>query len=117
MTDREIHEHYMVPMEIIREYDSMVQAGSSQHRQYGEADLRCMSRIMSLRSIGFSSEETHTYMRLCTDPCHANTTELCAMLEHKRRETLEDIHGMEETISRLDYLLRELRCAAPEAEK
>lgn len=39
------------------------------------------------------------------------------MLEHKRRETLEDIHGMEETISRLDYLLRELRCAAPEAEK
>ena len=106
MTDKEMHERYLVPMDIIREYDEMTRnTRRSGPAQYDDADLRRISRIMCLRELGFSFEEVRTYVRLCSDSCAPCASELCAMLEKKRKETLDDIHDKEETIRKLDYLM------------
>ena len=90
MTDKEMHERYLVPMDIIREYDEMTR----NTRRSGPAQ--------------YDFEEVRTYVRLCSDSCAPCASELCAMLEKKRKETLDDIHDKEETISKLDYLMLEI---------
>ena len=109
MTDREIHERYSVPMEIIREYDSMLRdTGGPCSGQYGEADLRRMSEMMSLYGLDFSPDEVRTYMELSSSPDERCVRQLCGMLDKRRRETLDEIHVKEARISRMDYLRHEL---------
>lgn len=105
MTDKEIHERYMVPVEIIREYDSMVQSCGD---GYDAAALRCMSKMMCLHGLNFSSDEVRKYMDLSSRPDEPCVEQLCTMLDKKRKDALDEIHTKEEQISRIDYLTQEL---------
>ncbi len=108
MTAEELTGRYMVPPEIIREYDSLLPDGEAGQRCYDAADLKQMGLLMSLRDVGFGAEEAREYMRLNLEQCKGCAEKLYGMLEKKRRETLEDIHCKEENISRLDFLMLEL---------
>ena len=112
MTIQEASEAYQIPMHILREYESWGLCGAAKkvmgQWQYDDTDLERLSTIMTLRDIGFSTEEVETYMRLLLEQRHTESQRL-RMLEEKRRAALDEIHFKEHQLQRLDYLRHELR--------
>lgn len=111
MTIQEASEHYQIPMNILREYESWGLCGVVKKVmglwQYDETDLERLSTIMTLHDIGFSSEEVETYMRLLLETEHSEAQRL-RMLEQKRSRALDEIHFKEHQLQRLDYLRHEI---------
>lgn len=111
MTIQEASEHYQIPMNILREYESWGLCGVVKKVmglwQYDDTDLERLSIIMTLHDIGFSSEEVETYMRLLLETEHSEAQRL-RMLEQKRSRALDEIHFKEHQLQRLDYLRHEI---------
>lgn len=105
MKDEEVCERFMVSMEIIREYDDLMQNTSG---EYDDEALHCMSTIMSLHGLDFSTDEVRTYMEIVSNGDKSRAEQLCTILGNKRREALDEIHAKEEQISRIDYLTYEI---------
>ena len=76
--------------------------------QYDGEDLERLSTVMTLHDIGFTAEESETYMRLLLEQPDSEVKRL-RMLEEKRRETLDAIHFQERQLQRLDYLRHEIQ--------
>ena len=68
-----------------------------------EETLRCR-----LREIGFSEEEIHYYFKLLAAGECSNLERL-RMLGDKRKETLEQIHSLEQNIMEMDIMRSEIR--------
>lgn len=111
MTIQEASEHYQIPMNILREYESWGLCGAVKTVmglwQYDDTDLERLSTIMTLHDIGFSTEEVETYMRLLLETENSEAQRL-RMLEQKRSRALDEIHFKEHQLQRLDYLRHEI---------
>ena len=111
MTMQEASERYMIPIKILKEYESWGLCGAVKKVmgawQYDDTDLERLSIIMTLHDIGFTTEEVESYMRLLEQE---NSDLACLrMLNQKRSATLDEIHFQERQLERLDYLRHELR--------
>ena len=111
MTDREVHERYMVPMEVLCAYEGWMLCGTKDktegHWDYDASDLERLGMVMTLRGIGFSEKETEAYMRLESSEEKTDQQRI-QMLNEKRKAILEEIHSKEKQISCLDYLQYEI---------
>ena len=111
MTDREVHERYRVPMEVLRTYEKWRLNGTENraegHWEYDASDLERLGKIMTLQEIGFSKEETEAYMRLELSGPETDRQRI-HMLNRRRSILLEEIHGREKQISCLEYLCYEI---------
>ena len=112
MTIQEASERYMIPIKILKEYESWGLCGAVKKVmgawQYDDTDLERLSTIMTLHDIGFTTEEVETYMRLLLEQKDSDMARL-RMLNQKRSATLDEIHFRERQLERLDYLRHELR--------
>ena len=112
MTMQEASERYMIPIKILKEYESWGLCGAVKKVmgawQYDDTDLERLSTIMTLHDIGFTSEEVESYMRLLLEQEDSGMARL-RMLNQKRSATLDEIHFRERQLERLDYLRHALR--------
>ena len=112
MTIQEASERYMIPIKILKEYESWGLCGAVKKVmgawQYDDTDLERLSTIMTLHDIGFTTEEVETYMRLLLEQKDSDMARL-RMLNQKRSTTLDEIHFRERQLQRLDYLRHEIR--------
>ena len=112
MTIQEASKRYMIPIKILKEYESWGLCGAVKKVmgawQYDDTDLERLSTIMTLHDIGFTTEEVETYMRLLLEQKDSDMARL-RMLNQKRSTTLDEIHFRERQLERLDYLRHELK--------
>ena len=68
MTKEEASQHYLIPMDILDEYESWGLCSTVKQVmgqwQYDDQDLERLSTIMALHDMGFSAQEVEGYMRL-----------------------------------------------------
>ena len=99
MTIHEASERYQIPIEVLKEYEQWGLCASVKKVmgawEYDDRDLERLSMIMTLHDAGFTGEATEK-KRL-------------AMIENRRRSTLEAIHFQERQLDRMDYLRSKLR--------
>lgn len=112
MTIQEASERYRIPIWLLQEYERWGLCGTAGKKmgrwQYDDTDLERLSTIMTLRDIGFTTEEVEVYMRLLLEQTQTEQQRL-KMLETKRAAALDEIHFKERQLQRLDYLRHELR--------
>ena len=112
MTMQEASKRYMIPIKILKEYESWGLCGAVRKVmgawQYDDTDLERLSMVMTLHDVGFTSEEVEAYMRLLLEAEDSGLTRL-NMLNRKRKAALDDIHFQERQLERLDYLRHELQ--------
>lgn len=107
MTEIETSERYLVPVEVLREYEKWDLYGGAKkiagEWQFDEEDLERLGVIMTLHNIGFENREVEQYMRL---ELHGDVkgAERIRMLQQKRDQVLDEIHIQEKRIDDLDYL-------------
>ena len=116
MTREEASRRYMIPAEILDEYERWGLCASVKQVmgcwQYDERDLERLSLIMALHDIGFSAAEVEAYMRLALAGDDTSAQRL-KMLEQLRSQTLDEIHLRERQLDRLDYLRHRLNQGMP----
>ena len=107
----EASKRYMIPMEVLREYEQMGLCGSVRQVmgawEYDERDLERLSMIMTLHDVGFTSEETEHFMRLLLAGDETES-ERMRMLAAHRTATLDEVHLKEKQLERIDYLRHKL---------
>lgn len=107
MTIYEASERYQIPIEILKEYERWGLCSAVKKVigswQYDDTDLENLSLIMTLHDIGFTPEETETYMCLKWKLCDSDA-KLLHILNEKRNAVLDEIHFREKQIERIDYL-------------
>ena len=112
MTIQEASERYQIPMEILKEYEAWGLCGTVKRVmgawQYDDQDLERLSLIMTLHDIGFKPAEVEHYMNLVLEGKQKDAERL-KMLDKIREKALDEIHGREKQLSRLDYLRYEIR--------
>ena len=112
MTIQEASEHYQIPMNILREYESWGLCETEKKGmgawQYDDTDLERLSTVMTLHDIGFTTEEVEMYVCLLLEGENSCTRRL-EMLEKKRSAALDEIHFKEHQLQRLDYLRHEIQ--------
>ena len=112
MTMQEASERYNIPMEVVREYESLegMAEKDAGAEQCDDADLEALSLMMTLRSLGFTVEEVKSYMR--PSPADAATDAMrLHMLECKRADALRAIHVREQQLEQLDSIRHRIRAA------
>ena len=112
MTMDEASEHYKIPVSVLKEYESWGLCGAVKKVmgdwQYDDQDLDRLSLVMTLHDIGFSSEETETYMKLLIS---GKSSAQLRMLDQSRNVALDEIHFREKQLERMDYLRHEIKTA------
>lgn len=112
MTIHEASERYQIPIEVLKEYEQWGLCASVKKVmgawEYDDRDLERLSMIMTLHDIGFSKQEVGDFMNLMLQG-EATEKKRLAMIENRRRSTLEAIHFQERQLDRMDYLRSKLR--------
>ena len=112
MTSQEACERYHIPMELLKKYQGWGLCAcvkkQLQAQQYDDTDLERLSLILTLRDVGFETQEIETYMKLLIQGENTQDRRM-QMLNEKRSRTLDKIHVCEKQRDRLDYLRHELR--------
>lgn len=112
MTIEEVSKKYMIPMKILKEYESWGGCAAVKKVigdwQYDDHDLERLSLIITLHEIGFDKKEVEEYMTLVIQDEDTGRERL-KILEKKRMELLDEIHFKEKNLSHLDYLRYELK--------
>ena len=112
MTMQEASKRYMIPIKILKEYESWGLCGAVKKVmgawQYDDTDLERLSTIMALHDMGFAPQEVESYMRLLLSGADTHRERL-RMLEKRRNAALDEIHLKERQLQRLDYLRYKMR--------
>lgn len=112
MTIEEASERYLIPLDILKEYESWGLCDTVKKVmgvwEYDDQDIERLSMIMTLHDIGFEKDEIEEYMHLLLEGQSTETQRL-SMLNKKRSETLDEVHFKEAQINRLDYLRHKIR--------
>ena len=107
MTKEEASQHYLIPMDILDEYESWGLCSTVKQVmgqwQYDDQDIERLSMIMTLHDIGFDSSEVEEYMRLFLKK-EDTAEQRMQMLNRQRGITLDEIHLREKQLERMDYL-------------
>ena len=111
MTITEASEHYNIPIEILREYESWGLCDEVKKVmgdwQYDDQDLERLSLIMTLHDVGFAPEDIEAFMRLAMQGKETESARM-RMLNQHRSEALDEIHFREKQLERMDYLRYEI---------
>lgn len=111
MTKSEACGCYLIPPEILEEYESWGLCKAVKRVmgdwQYDDQDLERLGMIMTLHDIGFTPEEVENYMKLMLAGA-STENERMKMLEAKRSRALDEIHFREKQLERIDYLRHEM---------
>lgn len=111
MTMEEVSRRYLIPEELLKEYESWGGCGAVKKVmgdwQYDDTDLERLSMIMTLHDIGFDKTEIEAYMMLTIQEGHADEERL-KMLNQRRDNLLDEIHFREKKLEHLDYLRYEI---------
>lgn len=107
MTIEEASDRYCIPIDILKEYESMELCDEVKKVmgiwQYDNVDIERLSMIATLYEVGFNKEEIKNYMKLYLSG--EDTADQCAkILKSKRHYTLDEIHFKERQLSTIDYL-------------
>lgn len=112
MTIHEASERYLIPLSVLREYESWGLCTAVKQVmgawQYDDRDLERLSMIMTLHDIGFLPADVERYMRLLSAG-EGSEAERVRMLNEKRAATLAEIHLKEAQIARMDYIKLQIR--------
>ena len=112
MTINEASNRYHIPIKILKEYESWGLCSEVKKVMgtwnYDDSDIERLSIIMTLHDIGFSNDEVREYMELLCDGPSTEQKRM-AMLNAKRKGTLDEIHFKEKQLDRLDYLRFEIQ--------
>lgn len=117
MTEQEACRCCCIPADVTRIYKSW-KTGTGAGRTAGgsgddsgasdDCDLKCLSLITTLYSIGFAPDEIKTYLDLLYSTSGGRKQRL-HMLDARRRELLDKIHSLEKDLVRLDDLRYSIR--------
>ena len=111
MTITEASEHYNIPIEILREYESWGLCDEVEkvmgNWQYDDQDLERLSLIMTLHDVGFAPADIEAFMRLAMQGKDTEAARM-RMLNQHRSEALDEIHFREKQLERMDYLRYEI---------
>ena len=111
MTITEASEHYNIPIEILREYESWGLCDEVEkvmgNWQYDDQDLERLSLIMTLHDVGFAPADIEEFMRLAMQGKDTEAARM-RMLNQHRSEALDEIHFREKQLERMDYLRYEI---------
>ena len=111
LTITEASEHYNIPIEILREYESWGLCGEVEkvmgNWQYDDQDLERLSLIMTLHDVGFAPADIEAFMRLAMQGKDTEAARM-RMLNQHRSEALDEIHFREKQLERMDYLRSEI---------
>ena len=112
MTINEASNRYHIPIKILKEYEGWGLCSEVKKVMgtwnYDDSDIERLSTIMTLHDIGFSNDEVREYMELLCDGSSTKEKRL-ALLNAKRKGTLDEIHFKEKQLDRLDYLRFEIQ--------
>ena len=107
MTKEEASQHYLIPMDILDEYESWGLCSTVKQVmgqwQYDDQDLERLSLTMALHDVGFDAREVEAYMRLLLED-RDTVYERAQMLNRRRDAAPDEIHLKEKKLARLDYL-------------
>lgn len=78
------------------------------HLEYSEKDLQCVVHLHSLQQAGMDMENLRKYAFLLQDGKNTETAQI-RILRKCRYQLLEEIHGKQQLLDRLDYLIQEKR--------
>ena len=119
LTITEASEHYNIPIEILREYESWGLCDEVEkvmgNWQYDDQDLERLSLIMTLHDVGFAPEDIEAFMRLAMQGKETESARM-RMLNQHRNEALDEIHFREKQLERMDYLRYEIHAHEKEKE-
>jgi DNA-binding transcriptional MerR regulator len=111
LTITEASEHYNIPIEILRAYESWGLCGEVEKVmgdwQYDDQDLERLSLIMTLHDVGFAPADIEAFMRLAMQGKGTEAARM-RMLNQHRSEALDEIHFREKQLERMDYLRYEI---------
>lgn len=112
MTMEEVAIRYGIPKKIFLEFKAwglLNREGKDRvPERYDDSDLQLISLMITLHQIGFSSEEVRRYMKLMLEG-EDTAMERMKMLNHRRKQALEEIHFREKQLENLDYLRHQIR--------
>lgn len=112
MTINEASERYIIPISVLREYESWGLCDTVKTVmgvwQYDDEDIKRLRMIMTLHDIGFEHDEIANYMRLLLRG-DSTQAERMRILKQQRDKTLDEIHFQEQRLDRLDYLRYQMR--------
>ena len=113
MTMEEVSRCYLIPEEILREYESWGGCNAVKKVvgdwQYDDTDLERLSMIMTLHDIGFDKTEIEVYMTLMIQGKQDHADEKRLNMRNRRRDSLlDEIHFREKKLQHLDYLRYEI---------
>ncbi len=107
MTMDEVSKCYRIPLEVLKEYESLGLCGAvksvTEAWQYDDGDIERLSLIMTLHDIGFSAHEVETYMQLLLNGKDTRAMRL-QMLSRLRDRFLAELHLKEKRLDEIDYL-------------
>ncbi len=107
MTGKEVSEKYNIPIEVLNEYEKWNLCKKAQNSdngwKYDDDDLEIISIMMTLRNVGFNSEEIKEYIELQLEDNDTAGVRL-RLLKEKRNVLLDEIHSNEKCIEDIDYL-------------
>ena len=111
MTITEASEHYNIPIEILKTYESWGLCDEVEKImgdwQYDDQDLERLSLIMTLHDVGFAPADIEAFMRLAMQGKDTEAARM-RMLNQHRSEALDEIHFREKQLERMDYLRYEI---------
>ena len=103
----EVSQKYAIPQDTLRYYERIglipsVTRNKSGIRDYTEEDQRWVEFIKCMRGAGLSIEVLHEYVRLFQQGDKTIAARKALFIE-QRKQLLEKMKAMEETLQRLDY--------------
>ena len=105
MTRQEVHERYHIPVSVLLEYE---RRGFCRAQDYTDEDLARLGTLLTFYDIGFSAQEAEAYLRAAPESPEGCRSRL-RLLEEKRSVLLDEIHTLEQKLTRLDYLRHDIR--------
>lgn len=101
---------YQIPLDVMQTYEQwrMQDMAEAATMEYTTQDIECLSMMVTLYHIGFTTEEVKLYMKLLHSSQDTRKERL-VMLEKMREQVMHDIHAKQERVDQLDYLRYQIR--------
>ncbi len=105
MTREEISKAFHIDSDMLDEFDSYLDKHDD---QYSDEDIDLLSDMLTLQKIGLSSKDIASYLE-CIRQGDISKKKRVDMLRKHREGVMNELHGCQNSIDCIDYLIYELR--------